>query len=189
MQGSSSERSKALNQFFDDKKLKEMAIKVILKRGGNLEDAQDAFQDASLIFIKNIIDGKFRGDGSLRTYFIAIVHNRWFDIKKSAYSKRISLIEDKEALDSTAYVEYPDIPSEKEDLTKLVKEILSFVKERDKNILFMWLNRHTREDIARELGLKNEQQARKAIFRSRRKLRKLLMSHPDLVERIKEARY
>jgi RNA polymerase sigma factor (sigma-70 family) len=50
---------------------------VVLKHNGSEQDAIDIFQDGLLVFNRNLKNGKFRGDSSVRTYIFSICKNLW----------------------------------------------------------------------------------------------------------------
>jgi RNA polymerase sigma factor (sigma-70 family) len=60
---------------------------LILQNSGTEDDAIDIFQDALLIFNKNIKNGTFREESSIKTYLFGICKNLWLreiQIKKRA---------------------------------------------------------------------------------------------------------
>ncbi len=62
-----------------------IVAKLIRELGGVDEDAKDVFQEAMMILYQNILSQKFKGDSSLKTYFISICKNIWFGM----YKKRV----------------------------------------------------------------------------------------------------
>src|SRR3989337_3175001 len=62
-----------------------MVKDMIRKNNGNAEDAVDIFQDALMIFNRNLKNGTFRNESSIKTYIFSICKNLWLKeyIKKS----------------------------------------------------------------------------------------------------------
>jgi RNA polymerase sigma factor (sigma-70 family) len=54
-----------------------MVRKLILQRNGTEQDAIDIFQDGIIIFNRNLKNGKFRGESSIKTYLFSICKNLW----------------------------------------------------------------------------------------------------------------
>ncbi len=54
-----------------------MVSDMVRKHGGSEEDAVDIFQDGILIFDRNLRNGTFRGESSIKTYIFGICKNLW----------------------------------------------------------------------------------------------------------------
>lgn len=55
----------------------------ICRNSGNKDDATDIFQDGLLILHRNLDNGTFRGDASIKTYIFSICRNLWLkELKK-----------------------------------------------------------------------------------------------------------
>ena len=54
-----------------------MVKEMILKNSGTVSDATDLFQDGLMVLHRNISNGSFRGESSLKTYLYSICKNLW----------------------------------------------------------------------------------------------------------------
>ena len=52
-----------------------MVIAYIITNQGSQQDGEDVFQEALIAFINLVKSGKFRGEASLQTTFVAISRN------------------------------------------------------------------------------------------------------------------
>lgn len=148
---------------------------------GKEEDAEDFFQEALVVFIKVVKQGKFRGESSIKTFLYAIMRNLWLNELKRR-SKALAR--------ETTYYEQ----SEKEDshLQEFVNEsethqqVLAFfghLGESCKKILLMYYYKEmSMKDIASEMNYESEQVARNTKYKCSKKLTTLLDSDPALRE-------
>lgn len=66
-----------------------MVRTLVVKNSGSENDAIDIFQDALLIFSRNLKTGLFRGESSIKTYLFGICKNLWL---KEIHKKKRALI-------------------------------------------------------------------------------------------------
>jgi RNA polymerase sigma factor (sigma-70 family) len=62
---------------------------MVRQHNGSEEDAVDVFQDGLLVFSRNVKNGAFRGDSSIKTYLFSICKNLWL---KTYYKRQRELI-------------------------------------------------------------------------------------------------
>mgnify|MGYP000630278777 CR=1 FL=1 len=99
IRGSEQERANALKAFFTDQQLKATVIRKIQQKGGSANDAQDAFQEGFKAFYRHLLNGKFEGRSSLRTFFVGICFRCWLDGLKKSFYQRTTLTDKEETLD------------------------------------------------------------------------------------------
>jgi RNA polymerase sigma factor (sigma-70 family) len=58
---------------------KSMVCQHITQNSGRPEDADDIFAESLIALIQNVLDGKFRGESSIRTYLKRIAHYQWLN--------------------------------------------------------------------------------------------------------------
>ena len=63
-----------------------MVIAYIITNQGSQQDGEDVFQEALIAFINLVKSGKFRGEASLQTTFVAIARNIWLNEQKKRKS-------------------------------------------------------------------------------------------------------
>lgn len=145
----------------------EMQAKVGLSR----ENAMDAYTDAILKLIRQVRDGKFRGESKLSTYFYKIFYFTAVDIsrKKTTHEMEIDLnsLSQRETLVFEAL-------SSKQHLEDLNLKMQMLGKEC-KSILIDWAYGHySMKEIALRNTLKNEESARSMKYKCLKKLKSLM---------------
>ncbi len=58
-------------------------LAMVIAQGGTEEDANDVFQDSMLSFVQTVKAGKFRGESSIKTFFISIARHLWMNELRS----------------------------------------------------------------------------------------------------------
>ena len=176
--GDTASRNAALKHVYIKLGWRQIAIVHITKNGGNEQDAEEAANDAFVDWDKNIRMNKFKGNSSLKTYFVSIAYNQWL---KNIRGPKISFDE----LDVQKH-ERPDsnvddnIMSErKRDYLEKATDIFG---EKCKKILRLKQLNYSSEKMAVELGLKNANMAKKAWYRCKEKFRKYFKEHPQWKE-------
>ena len=151
----------------------------IRTNSGNEEDAEDFFQEALVVFIKVVKQGKFRGDSSVKTFLYAIMRNLWLNELKRRNKAQVR---------ETTYYEQSE--QEENNAHELVQEnettrqIMAFFDQLGKNckrimVLFYYQD-VSMKDIAREMKYDSEQVARNTKYKCSKKLMTLLDSNPAL---------
>lgn len=174
-----SEQEKALSILFKGDYLKKATIGVMTASGASKQDAEEAFAEGSRIFVENILKRQYRGDSKPITYFIKICFNVWIDKKRGAYQKRMGFVADAVELDKMHF----DTPEYHFDLSVLkttLQDLLRFVKEKCRDILWLSALDYSMAEIADEMGLKEERAAIHLAYRCREKLRKKIGESPGL---------
>ena len=151
----------------------------IRTNSGKEHDAEDFFQEALVVFIKVVRQGKFRGDSSIKTFLYAIMRNLWLNELKR---RKKALIRE------TTYYEQRE--QETEQVSELVYEnettqqVLAFFErlgDTCKKVLVMYYYQEmSMKDIAQAMHYDSEQVARNAKYKCSKKLTTLLDSNPTL---------
>jgi DNA-directed RNA polymerase specialized sigma24 family protein len=76
------QRENALKHIYENEKLRQSVTQLIMNNGGNIQDAEDVFQDTLILFDRQIREGNFKGDSTWATYFVGIVKWRWVSVKR-----------------------------------------------------------------------------------------------------------
>jgi RNA polymerase sigma factor (sigma-70 family) len=157
----------------------------IKKNSGIAEDADDVFQDALLVFYKQVKGNQFDEKYKVFGYVYKISVNRW--LNKINKDKRIQLEEDISELDQKN-IEFERIDNsndtKKQDiivqlfkqLGEKCEEIMSLTTYYDLSI----------EDIQHRLEMKSEGSVKMQLKRCRDKLVELLKEKPELISLLKE---
>jgi DNA-directed RNA polymerase specialized sigma24 family protein len=161
------EREEAIFELYEHTTLKSSVYALIQKEGGSNEDAEDIWQDAIVVFDANIRNGKFRQEGSIEGYLYGIARMLWKNkVKKS---KKIGYLEGVEL------TQIPDMIAPEPDvrLEKLNFAILQMQKKCVR-ILTMLLEAHSMEHIAKQMGYKSKDVAKKEASICRKKLKAMI---------------
>ena len=145
---------------------------MVLKNSGALEDAEDIFQDALIIFYRNVIKEEFELTSSISTYVYAISHNLWLKQLRKRKKNAIDLQEADVALIEDFEFE---LAEEKADKLSDVLAVMETVGKRCKEILTLYYFKKLKYDfIAEKLGMKDERAVREQKYRCMKRIKELL---------------
>ncbi len=175
------ERKAALGSFFKREKLWNTVIQQVIKLGGSAGEAEDVFQEAVIIFDRNIRAGKFKGQSNLDTYFVGIA--KWYWIaqrrKKGKETELNPEFHDSQ-LDSHEHLVF------EKDRKNLLNQALKQLGDRCRLILKLWAQNFSMKEIAFQVDFfKNDQpdeiRAKKEAYRCRKRLSEFVKSQPQLL--------
>jgi RNA polymerase sigma factor (sigma-70 family) len=163
IKGTSSQRDDAYSYIYNLSGWRNSARAFITssKSGGNDQDAEDIFQDAVQEFDKEIRKDSFRGDGSLKTFFLKILKNKWID-KYNKQKRRSDL------LNKTPLMRADSIATPEQDIISQEKEALLLAKmeatgARCKEIWMLVSQGFDQTEISELLNIKGGAEAVKKI--------------------------
>ena len=167
-------RDLALQAVYNDPKLRLAVIRLIQSNGGNIQDAEDVFQDTLILFDRQIREGNFNGQSAWATYFVGIAKWRWVSVKrKFGRDTELKTEHFEEIVES---VEARAIENEKR---QIIDEILAKIGEKCKNLLKLYKLSYSMEEIAQLLGLNSPELAKKNAYECRKKFRAYVEENPD----------
>ena len=184
------DRDKALKQLLLDPvvngKIRDLLNMYNLK---HLE-SDDILQEGLILLDDLVRSGKFRGDSSVRTFYISICRNLMrADMGKV---KRVVLTDDERNLDDKddtsadahiVLVEKTEMEQQREVvLTHLLSQITEGCQE---TISLYYYKAFSTAQVAFERGLANANQGKKALSRCREQLRNLIAENPNLATFLK----
>src|SRR6266700_131624 len=152
-----------------------MVKKMILSRGGYLEDARDIFQESLIILCRKAKDPAFILTAQLSTYLFSICRFLWNDeLKKRKYY--ISY-EPETAIDALTEQGIYTV-AEMEYRAKLAEKVINEIGDRCRELLLLFYNAGMKfKDIAAKMGFKSEDRAKnqkhKCLEAARNKLKEL----------------
>ena len=171
--GSEMEGEKGLRQIFGNPEWKNLTLRHVREKGGNEQDGEDVFQEAIILFDRNIRENRFKGDSSLKTYFIAIVKWYWWgQLRKRRPQDELTVQHHDSAQES---VEARVMEGEKRHF---LDEALKQVGDRCRQILKLYSLRYSMEEIAQQVGLSSADMAKKENYRCRLKLKAFFDNNP-----------
>jgi RNA polymerase sigma factor (sigma-70 family) len=141
--------------------------RMILKNSGSTDEAKDVFQDAMIVFYKNISRSDFELTASITTYLYAICRRLWMT-KLKEKSKLTFEVQDNpvEAFDFELVTKNPD---------ETMLKVVDLLKQKGKNCLEIlkriYFNKESFDFIASELGYASGQVVREQKYRCIKRVR------------------
>lgn len=161
----------------------ENTVAMVCANGGNREDGADIFQEAVLILIEKIREGKFRGESSIKTFLMAIARNRWlFEMRTRERRKtREALYMDGEAITTS-----PTDAGFTKQATMDLMAVLNEIGDTCKSILSgVYYEKKTMKELLARFNYENEQVLRNRKSRCMKKLKELIQNNPTLLNNLK----
>ena len=155
-----------------------LACSIVEKNSGSYEDAEDLFQDSIVILYKRLCHEKINLTCSLKTFFYGICKNLWKQRLDRRWRLQYSenLAEEPVHCYEIARWEFGEETLERKRL--FLKHYFELSK-RCQKILALFLSEMPLKQIARELGMKNEEYVKTRKYTCKRLLRKKIMSDPQ----------
>lgn len=161
-------------------------VKQIVISGGSEEDAHDVFQEGIVEFITNLIQGKFQGRSSLKTYLAVICKYMWFSQYKQK-QRRTEIMETIQKEDpKNAFTDQFVIYG---DLKGLLDEVFEQLGERCKKVLLLWAMHFRYHEIVKKLDFPSNEAARKKKHECFKKFLELIKGRPKLYNELREHYY
>lgn len=161
-------------------------IQYIKLHGGTKEDAEDVVQDAILVLINNVNEGKYQLQEAtkIKTYFIGICKNIWKEHlrKKARYATFTDFdfkIEDFEGYNFLYEITEFEALTERQ---KIVLEVFDLASETCKKVLsYFYFKNFSHEEIAEKMGFSNAESSK---TQKNKCLKKLKISVLDRLNKI-----
>jgi RNA polymerase sigma factor (sigma-70 family) len=163
------------------KKVLPVVQKQILKNHGQREDAFDVFQDALLLFYKQVIQNTYNEKYKVYGYLYRISINLW--INKIKRDKKITLTETLPDNQEWIVIDdaHPHIPS------KFTQQLLDKIGDKCKEVLNYSIFTDVQlEDVQLSLDYPSVSALKMQIQRCKQKLKELLQSNPEYIRKLKE---
>jgi len=146
--------------------------KHILKNSGTPEDVSDVFQETIIILYNQIIDCELNLTSDLKGYFFGIARNIW----NTQLRKKRKTVELERDLDLPEDVE--------EDNDRMFERIVSRafqkLKPDSQEILNMYYEGYSYNEIAVKMNLKSENYARRKKYLSKEALMEIVYKDPNI---------
>ena len=160
-----------------------MVIAYIITNQGSQQDGEDVFQEALIAFINLVKSGKFRGEASLQTTFVAIARNIWLNEQK----KRKSL-DTRGKLYENARQQEAD-PSSlllQREVSQQFLDLMSRLGEPCRELLtLVYYENLSFKEILEKLHYENEQVIRNKKYKCMKELTDMIKDNPGLMDAIK----
>lgn len=142
---------------------------------------EDIFQEALVIFDRNIRENRFEGRSSLTTYLISIL--KWKVLGHQRQEKKVTEFVPEHVQDITESEEFHIISEEKK---RTLEEALQQIDERCRELLTHYKLDYSMKEIAAIMGFSSPEMAKKQSYRCREKLRTVLTSNPTFLQILKD---
>jgi RNA polymerase sigma factor (sigma-70 family) len=174
----------AIHSGRDDKALEHLyttllpkITQMICANSGGSEEANDIFQDAMLIFYKQVKEGKFDDQYEVSGFIYTICRNLW--INRAKRKQRSTELTNKEFfIESDSDIELEILNEER---SELVMGLLSKLGERCKELLMCSIfYKYSMKEICQIMGFSTENAAKTRNYKCKQKLLKLIEENPSL---------
>lgn len=157
---------------------REWVLQHIETEGGDQAAGQDVFQETLILFDRNLREGRFNGDSSLKTYFLGIAKQYWFNRRRNIHPDALP---DHYEVPNTETPEHIALSEERQNI---VNHILTVIGEHCRKVLSLYKLSLSNEEIARELGLSSPEMAKKYTYRCREKFKAYVLSQKGMLEQL-----
>lgn len=137
-----------------------MMTKMVLKNNGTMEEANDVYQEALIIFWQKAISGNLKITSKISTYLYSICKNYW--MKELNRKKRLSYADHE---GSTFQSDHGDI------ISKVVKEAIEALGDPCKSVLtYYYFNEMSMSDIADRMNYSNADTVKAKKYKCKKRL-------------------
>jgi len=177
IEGLSRNNSQAIREIY--RLYQSMLTKWIVTRGGAENDAYDIFQEGLMVLYEKAQKPEFALTCKLSTYLFAVCKRLWF--KKLESSSQVSFLQEMEdEEDNDMEAQYHDDVSqhlEKEVNFQLLENAMSQLGEPCNGLLkAFYLEEKNMQDIAKQFGYTNAENAKTQKYKCLNRLKKLFFS-------------
>ena len=155
----------------------------VLSNNGNIQDAEDLFQEVVITFIKLVRAGKFRGESSIKTFLFALNRNLWLnELKKRGRAQKREM---KYSAQAPSEVNTEEAAVYHQNI-KVLMDLVDQLGETCKKILLLYYyeNRSMKE-ILTTLDYDNEQVVRNKKYKCLKKMEQLVSSNQRINQQLK----
>lgn len=168
------ERRRALQHFFENPQLLHWVLRHVRMQGGSEQDGKDVFEEAFIVFERQVRTGHFRGESSLETWFHGIARWQWLAFRR----KQRPSIEMEQA--TLPHVEQtPEKIFISEERRVILQQLIAQVGARCQQLLGLFQLNYSMREIRETLGYSSDQVAANEVHSCREKLKKIIHRHPE----------
>jgi len=141
------------------------------KNSGSDDDVYDVLQEAVVVLFKQVTAGEFTLTSDLKGYFFGIARNIWNT--QLRYKSKVS------SLESDISDEGDMADADNAILERIVTRSFALLQEDCQNVMNMFIDGHSYEEIARKMGMKNEAYARRKKYLCKEALMQIIKTDPE----------
>jgi len=154
-----------------------MVRSIVSSQNGNLEDAEDVFQDGLIIIFDRLKDQSFTLNSSLKTYFFSVCKNIW----RRRLERKYRLLYGAESFtgESEGYYTPENCEEENSEKLRLYNKHFSEMPEFCRILLMHYLRKTPLADIARIMNYKDTEYVKARKYYCKNLLRKKILNDPE----------
>lgn len=157
--------------------------RMITKKGGTKEEADDIFQDTVITFFEKVKSRQIETRDDVEGYIITIAKNLWIDSIRR--KKRHQQFEEINRAEKREYTNQLSELINKEKETAMTT-LFSLLGEKCQQIMTLsFYERMTMKEISKKLEYKNEDVTKALHYRCKKSLAKLAQENPTLVQTLR----
>lgn len=159
----------------------------VVNHGGSMDAGEEILYEAITSLVFNIRSGKFAGQSKLGTYLFGIAKRKWY---KTA-NKEVSLHERHEGWGEwmAHHEAYEDQTLNHGDQKQVLSQLFDLLGKGCKEVLLLWGQHYSMEEIAQKMGLKNAQIAMNKKSKCFRQLLQKIEQAPGLKQALAELHF
>jgi RNA polymerase sigma factor (sigma-70 family) len=146
----------------------------VIKNSGTSDDASDVFQDSIIILYSQIRDNSLNLTTDLKGYFFGIARNIW--------SSHLRKKKDTEELDTDQIADSDESDSSDLLFERIISRAFQKLKPDMQEILNLYSDGKSYEEIAVKMNLKNETYARRKKYLGKEALLEIVREDPEYQE-------
>ncbi|SHF45779.1 RNA polymerase sigma factor [Flavisolibacter ginsengisoli] len=157
----------------------------VLNNSGDIQDAEDIFQEVIVSFINLVKAGKFRGESSIKTFLYSINRNLWLnELKKRGRAQlrelRYEQVKEEQDLSSSLAIE------SREASVRLMATLNQLGETCKKILVLFYFENLPMKEILGALHYENEQVVRNKKYKCLKALEEMIRSDKTLYEQLKQ---
>jgi RNA polymerase sigma factor (sigma-70 family) len=181
LSGDPNHRNQAFKQLYNDPKIIAKVQQWLKLNNLTSVEADEILQEGIIDLLAAIQKGAFQGRSSVATFLLSICKNKIFNTLR----KKNPNVEFKETHDAEdeaiTEMEAHDLLEEDNEKQKALKAVINKIDpDCNERMILHHVQNKSMKEVADEVGLANENQAKKAIYRCREKLREVILANPIL---------
>jgi len=151
-------------------------VRYVSVEGGDQPAGEDIFQETIILFDRNIREGRYQKGSSLKTYFIGIARQYWFNRQRRIRPVSLTEAHDRPTANN------PETIFLQDERNRLINQIIDHLGDHCKKVLELYKLSLSNEEIARQLGFSSPEMAKKYTYRCREQFRAFVLRHKETLE-------
>lgn len=165
------------------KKVYPLVERFIVRNSGNKEDASDVFQDALLLFYKQIMHNFYDEKYKVYGYLYKVCLHKW--INRAKKNSKITFVDEIESLETPVFEEFSEELISNPD-ENIIRKLFSPIGEKCIELLtFTTYTSLLLEDIMLRMEMNSVSAVKMQLKRCKEKLLKQIDENPTLINQLK----